>query len=581
MLKPQKQLLFIAVLLTLLSVQPALAEPDKTHKLSKKDKAMIAKLFEGLLIDATGAEPGVLKCQVRDVWGGIAEIWLEAWKRPATKNNRKAQYLSATGFRLPSPKKAEDWLAFDYLEESNLLIKTYGTNSTLRWLARLKYKNLKGNVPREIYHNDSLCRVAWLAKLGHESLAAEQLKWLHDGDSHSKLTQGLRGTYAWRHYSGCIHAFMVAQDKEALEHGQHFLKKFPEKKKDCPQIGHIVADLKRRQAEKTFGKTLTDAAPKHFAKLSTKQKLPFLLKQLDQVCARQWGQPGGVHLDSDWRVGNIIKLGEGAVPALIDCLENDARLTRSVHFWRDFSYDRTVLTVKECALTAISSILRTEFFEVLATGDNFSGRDEKRQKSTVQNIRTYWKRWGHLSFDARMMAILTNPKHSIKARKEAAKNLASFGSDEVIGTTVWTGDLGESKHKVNPLIKRYSKPTVAEAIVQFLDQGLAKLKATKIDKEDLEYEHETLLAHRLACLERLGDKAITGALLKRFKAQESFEPRLLLAGTCQVLGEPRPVDAIAMQLSNTPPPIKTTNTNVSRALSNSSKINRAKPAAEH
>jgi hypothetical protein len=42
-------------------------------------------------------------------------------------------------------------------------------------------------------------------------------------------------------------------------------------------------------------------------------------------------------LASHCRVEELIRLGDAAVPALLEALENDERLTRSVHFWRDSS----------------------------------------------------------------------------------------------------------------------------------------------------------------------------------------------------------------------------------------------------
>src|SRR5206468_8660789 len=125
----------------------------------------------------------------------------------------------------------------------------------------------------------------------------------------------------------------------------------------------------------------------------------YLIEQLQEVDARQNGQPGGIDLASDPGIAALIEIGDPAVSALSDCIENDKRLTRSVHFWRDFASDRTVLGVREAALSAVMSILRTTVFEPASTGDNFTSRGEEQAKETAQRLRAYWKTYGNLPFD--------------------------------------------------------------------------------------------------------------------------------------------------------------------------------------
>ena len=151
-----------------------------------------------------------------------------------------------------------------------------------------------------------------------------------------------------------------------------------------------------------------------------KNQVAYLIGQLDEVDARQWSQPGGVSLASDWRVEALIKIGEPAVPALIDCLETDERLTRSVHFWRDFSRDRTVLSVRE-ATAAVMSILRVSVFESRSTSDNFTSRGDEGAKEAAAKLRKYWETFGKLPFDEPMMKVLTDPKASPEAWREAAR----------------------------------------------------------------------------------------------------------------------------------------------------------------
>src|SRR5262249_47772884 len=188
----------------------------------------------------------------------------------------------------------------------------------------------------------------------------------------------------------------------------------------------VVAELKRRRQKGTFGKA-PPALPKDLPRWDVKKRVAYLIEALEEVDARQGGQPGGVDLASDPRVEALIACGDAAVPALIDAFEKDERLTRSVHFWRDFSRNRTVLSVREALLTAVMSILRVRVFEPAATGDNFTARGEEGVKKTAARLRAYWKEDGGLSFDRRLMKGLTDPQADAEALRGAADHPRRLG----------------------------------------------------------------------------------------------------------------------------------------------------------
>ena len=73
------------------------------------------------------------------------------------------------------------------------------------------------------------------------------------------------------------------------------------------------------------------------------------------------GQPGWVATQTDPIVQALIKEGNSAVEPLLNCWENDRRLTCSVGFGRDFFRDRHVLPVASAAKTAVQEILQTQF----------------------------------------------------------------------------------------------------------------------------------------------------------------------------------------------------------------------------
>jgi hypothetical protein len=286
--------------------------------------------------------------------------------------------------------------------------------------------------------------------------------------------------------------------------------------------------------------------PDDFEKWDAKKKAAHLIDALDEVDARQWGQPGGVDLASDRRVAELVRLGDAAVPALIDALETDERLTRSVHFWRDFSRSRTVLGVREAVLTALMSILRVRVFEPAATGDNFTARGEDAAKDMTKRLRAYWKEFGHLPFDERMMKVLTDPKMKFDAKREAAGNLASLNEERLLRTTIYPTIIGaDPPRRPNPAVAKFSKPTVAEAILATRDADLKAFDAEQSndDPEYRDYKRRGIDGTYLSALVELGDERIAPELAKRAAADKTVRGRRQWSQAAHYLGDPKPFRA--------------------------------------
>src|SRR5262249_49126866 len=135
-------------------------------------------------------------------------------------------------------------------------------------------------------------------------------------------------------------------------------------------------------------------------------------------------------------VAGLIDLGDAAVPALITCIDEDRRLTRSVHFWRDFSRDRTVLGVGEAALVAVMSILRTRVFEPKSTGDNFSAHGEEEAHAVAAKLRAYWAANAALTLPERLRRTLVDQTATFEQRRAAAQSLATLGGRRTFNTTI-------------------------------------------------------------------------------------------------------------------------------------------------
>ncbi len=342
-----------------------------------------------------------------------------------------------------------------------------------------------------------------------------------------------------------VHAYMVRADREALAHGERLLRLYPDVvKEEYAQADAIVGDLKRRKAKGTFGKAPPEKWPEGFASWDQAKRIAWLIDSLDEVDARQWGQPGGVPLGMDRRVAALIVIGDPAVPALIDAVERDGRLTRSVHFWRDFARSRTVLSVREAALTAVMSILKVRVFEPASTGDNFTARGGDTAARTAQRLREYWKTYGALPHDERMMKTLTDPKAGFEAVREAAYNLANLGEKRTLTTTVFSDWFGAPAKGPNPAVAKFTKPTAAEAILAAMDRDLAHHDAGQRDQL-YDYERRRIEDSYLGPLVELGDRRIAAELARRSKAATAIRMRRKFASACQDLGDPEPLKAFA------------------------------------
>src|SRR5262249_14685021 len=121
-----------------------------------------------------------------------------------------------------------------------------------------------------------------------------------------------------------------------------------------------------------------------------KNDIAALIDDLQNVDARQDGQPGFVSLARDPRVQVLVKRGAEAVGPLVDPMEDDTRLTRSVSFGRDFFRSRDLISVSEAAYAALVDFLRVDFRTYGEDGKPLSW------KGLAARVRAYWAKMGDL-----------------------------------------------------------------------------------------------------------------------------------------------------------------------------------------
>ncbi len=221
----------------------------------------------------------------------------------------------------------------------------------------------------------------------------------------------------WTQFSRALAAHLYGDDKLALRYAEQYEPLLEDETIGfAPTARELLADQRRRTRKQPVPKTEIDA----------------LLLELENVNARQYSQPGGVHLGTDERVKALIAVGDAAVEPLLKCLENDRRLTRAASYHRSFYPKRTIITVADAAYVALSGILQQSFFRAQSTSDNLSGRDLEYRREIAQQIRNHYNRYKNMSREEKWYQILQNDDEPAETQLQAAANICRESNIQVI-----------------------------------------------------------------------------------------------------------------------------------------------------
>ncbi len=116
-----------------------------------------------------------------------------------------------------------------------------------------------------------------------------------------------------------------------------------------------------------------------------------LIRDLDQIDEQQMSVPGGAYPGHSPLVADLIAEGDPAVAPLLEVLESDNRLTRSVSNARGGSLERFVHPVHEAAFAALVGILKTREF----ANQSLYGRrtaDPAARKALASSMRRFWEK---------------------------------------------------------------------------------------------------------------------------------------------------------------------------------------------
>jgi len=382
-------------------------------------------LFDQGFPDPRGCDYHQIEVLVSDVWGSKSIVKTTGWLLPNTSSSDTNRYAIC-------------WNGLIYPIVNNLgpadLHTDLATNS---YVKRGSFQGAAGANQTVLLKSALSTRVLLLLRLGETETALklwtpDPQDWLMNQNKGKEEDpyRELAGDWAWALFDHVIAAHMRGDESLALATAQvlavtqtnieieaarrgfrrpitydtppggqtnwfyfTFLNQFP----------LLHADLERREHEGPHISILQTGLDKV---TNQSERITALIHDLDLASARQWGQPGGVNIAEDRTVSALIQEGDAAVEPLIDCLEKDDRLTRSVSFGRDFHRDRHVITVKSAAMSALQTILQSGF------------RD-------ASDVRTYWAKYKNLSLYERFFAILKDDNASARWGEASANIVGS------------------------------------------------------------------------------------------------------------------------------------------------------------
>jgi hypothetical protein len=203
-----------------------------------------------------------------------------------------------------------------------------------------------------------------------------------------------------------------------------------------------------------------------------KDRVATLILGLSEIAVAQQGQPGSVNLAEAADVEALVTEGEGAVDALIDAIERDARLTRSVQFGRDFLHGREVLPVAVAAYQALTLILGTASFP-----DVPEAEDKPPRVAFALRVRAYWKRNKDLSLPERWFAMLKDDTAKPPQWLQAAERIV-----EPSNVTVVSGSrFGSHNITTRPLRPGETATLKGEPLRDRRDPSVADLMARRVE----------------------------------------------------------------------------------------------------
>lgn len=293
-------------------------------------------------------------------------------------------------------------------------------------------------------------------------------------------------------------------------------------------LDRLLAEQQRRAKLEPVERVLV-AKTEAFA--DPARRIAALVRDLEEVEARQWGQPGGVSLAGDPIVAALAKEGTAAIEPLLLCLEKDQRLTRSVSFHRNFFTHRELIGVDEAAYSALCLILETQRFGP-RTEHSYRSVAVDQRRAVADEIRRYWEERRKVPIEEQWFVTLQDDNATSSQWLEAAARLTMPADVRIQGA--WTVTPARKDGQVPPMrgepLRQRKEPSVSELLAKRSDQianqrvwssgGAFELKhacqiAQCLAKWDEKSSLPTLQARSRDCIRLMtGKSAVPGNVLQ-------------------------------------------------------------------
>jgi hypothetical protein len=507
-----------------LAAHGAHVQDGKPVKLTAADRKYLDGLFQDFLFDPTGATRMEVKVSRRSLRGDHYEERRIGWHVA-----EKSCVFFTDGYSIPAPP-ATAMSPVDFVAACKARLAAIVSDDEDTYDANAE---------------SDLVLAAWLHRLGHEDLATRMLavtrKLYKRPDA--AIAKRVRFHLAEHVYQDVAFSFVGYAGADALVQAQRFLKLYAFIAADYPgeicesDVKRIVAELRRRKANGTFGKRPDRELPTQFNQWDRDRKVEYLVGALEHVRTHP------LDIREDPRVAALISLGEGIVPRLIDTVEKDSRLTHRLIIHGPDSepgLSFTLLGVRDLALEVIQGILRTGMIDPNSRHVYVLPHGIANPFETGALLRRYVKKYGELPFDERMMTILTDKLASAAAWRDAAVNLVFLhGRPEYAYFYLPMRARPKAAHLA---LDRISNPTTAEAILAALDRETTAFLAAKQSETHSLPGSERYYLYLLAAL---NDKRITPVLAGRSRSAKSTTSRMHYAEAAHWLGDSQPLHEFA------------------------------------
>lgn len=280
----------------------------------------------------------------------------------------------------------------------------------------------------------------------------------------------LAHTYLFAKWDKCVTAHMRGDDQEAADETQEIVDTWEAidaavRKEMGDRWSKVTSSGGPRQifTHLNVAKTLLEDSRRRLKegkkeidldaikKLDISARIKALIDALDQVAARQDGQPGSIVFIQDPIIAALVEIGSPAVDSLFAAMETDKRLTRSVSFPRDFKVTRNLVTVADAARAT-----------VLQISQNFN-----LQHKPISEMKAYWQQYGAFTPTERQLEALKND-HDPSGWYDAARFLVEPNDRVRTSDSSWTepgrrDGMLKASFRGEPL-RAQSNPTVSELL---------------------------------------------------------------------------------------------------------------------